>query len=253
MMQKSLVEETRMSISSTTVSMSTSWMPPIDVCRAQMVSSGQWIHELQNRGESPILNTVNNHPVYKRTQISCSQKSRLRHALPLQGIPDQTRRFSGRSPCSAEALQTRQEKNTRKAGTAAKSDRAPGPANQSDSQKQQGDVDQPGPTRHPSHRSWNVMPAVGREQLYLSVFESAGSWVGALSLLFFQGRRPRVVTFESQLATRPHRWLKSTAFESQLATRPQRWSKTFLSGAPAWRLDLPPNEVGDKWSPCPNQ
>ena len=31
------------------------------------------------------------------------------------------------------------------------------------------------------------MPAVSKEQLYLSVFESAGSWVGALCLLLGSG------------------------------------------------------------------
>ena len=62
-------------------------------------------------------------------------------------------------------------------------DRGPGLANQSDQQAKQGNADQTEPTRHPSHGSWNVMPAVGREKLYLSVFDCAGSWVGALCLL----------------------------------------------------------------------
>ena len=45
------------------------------------------------------------------------------------------------------------------------------------------------------------------------------------SHLTFEGRRPRVVPTESQLATRPQMWSKSTVFESPLANRPPRWSK----------------------------
>ena len=42
-------------------------------------------------------------------------------------------------------------------------------AKQSDQQAQKQNADQTEPTRHPSLGSWNVMPAVGRKQLYLSV------------------------------------------------------------------------------------
>ena len=161
-------EETRMPNSSTTFSKSTTWMPPIDVSMVLLGKKRPRTYELQKHGEAPIQNTV------------------------IVGVPDKTCRFWGRRPRSAEPLPTSQEKNTRKAGTEAKSNGGPGPANQSDQQAKQGNADQTEPTRHPSLGSWNVMPAVGREQLYLSV---SGCWFLGRCPFFarFLGRRPRAV------------------------------------------------------------
>ena len=69
---------------------------------------------------------------------------------------------------------TKKPGTTREATRSDKHHRGPRRANQSDQQAKQGDADQTEPTRHPSLGSWNVMPAVGREQLLLFRSLSAG-------------------------------------------------------------------------------
>ena len=85
-------------------------------------------------------------------------------------------RFSGRCPCKSDTqIRSRRHgetltKDRRNTGAAARGDKAPGQANQSNQQAQKRNADQAGPTRHPSTGSWKVMRAVRGRQI--SPFQS---------------------------------------------------------------------------------
>ena len=119
-----------------------------------------------------------------------------------------------------------QEKNTRKAGT---SNGGPGAANQSDQQAKQGNADQTEPTRHPSLGSWNVMPAVGREQLYFSILRVPVLVSVPFVCCSVLGSAPEGSAlnppFESPLVTRPSTGgQRRSSLEPRRVARPQRWS-----------------------------
>ena len=141
-------EETRMPNSSTTFSKSNTWMPSVD---ASMVLSGDKTAKIIRTAET-------------WRGPNTEYCDRRRYLTKPAG--------SGAGALVAQNRYQRHRKKTQKAGTEAKSNGGPGPANQSDQQAKQGNADQTEPTRHPSLGSWNVMPAVGRKQVYLSAFET---------------------------------------------------------------------------------
>ena len=129
-------EETRMPNSSTTFSKSNTWMPSVDARPRPIRTAETW------RGPNTEY---------------CDRRGYLTKPAG-----------SGVGALVAQNRYQRHRKKTHeRPRTEAKSNGGPGPA-----QAKQGNADQTEPTRHPSLASWNVMPAVGRKQVYLSAFET---------------------------------------------------------------------------------
>ena len=141
-------EETRMPNSRTTFSKSTTWMPSVD---AGMVLLGD-----------KSAKNIRTAETWRGPKTECCERRRYLTKPAGSGVG---------ALVAQNRYQRHKKKTHERPGTEAKSNEAPGPANQSDQQAKQRNADQPEPTRHPSLGSWNVILAVGREQLYLSAFE----------------------------------------------------------------------------------